>query len=280
MPDRHAPRLRVDLDFGLIQQLRLAHALAESSFVIAVPAAELGKFAFLRQRFGLALSAARPDDFDLAPHLTVAHETPSTGVGALHRPLLFPRVILDHCRSLWPAERPYRSSFAGLLTDSRRAALDRWLGDAGEAARLPAASSLGERLRRQVVRWRGADRIRIVGRLAVWSSERGRRFPTKAWDAPYYGLLAASQFVLCPRGDYSWTYRFFESCLCGAIPVVEEASPAYDGFHYHRMSDRFSDAAWTSEAAEHNYARCRERLSLPADALDRELARLLDAAPR
>ena len=272
-------RLRLALDFALIQQVRLAHALAESSFVIAVPPAELAKFDLLRRRFGLTLEVARSDDFDLAPHLTISHATPVTGVGELRRPLLFPRAILDHCRTLWPAARPHRCSFAGLLTDARRAALDRWINGHGAASHFPPASGFGERLRRQIVRWRGADLPRRIGGLTVWSSERGRRFPTKAWDAAYHDLLAASQFVLCPRGDHPWTYRFFEACLCGAMPVVEEASPAYDGFRYCRMSDALGEAAWSAEAAAHNYERCRECLSVPKDQLDRELARVVGAGP-
>jgi hypothetical protein len=270
-------RLRVALDFALIQQLRLTHALAESSFVIAVPAAELAKFDLLRQRFGLSLAEARPSDFDLTPHLTVAHGAPSTGVGALRRPLVYPMAIFDHCRGTWPSVRPHRCSFAGLLTDERRGAIDRFLGSQPGGPRLPSGSGLGERLRRRVVRWTGVDRPRRIGALTVWASERGRRFPLKAWDAAYYDLLAASQFVLCPRGDHPWTYRFYEACLCGAIPVVEETLSVYDGFVFTRMSEPLTDAAWTAEAAVHNFERCREQLTLPADQLDRELARLTDA---
>ena len=271
-------RLRVELPVALIQQLRLIHALTESSFPIAVPAAELPKFEPLRHRFGLVLGEARSGDFDLTPHLTVAHDVPSTGVGDLRRPLVFPRAILDHCRTLWPAVRAHRCTFAGLLTDARRAVLEGWIGREAGQARLPSASGLLGRLRRRVEQWRGADRPRQIGGLTVWSSERGRRFPTKAWDADYHELLAASQFVLCPRGDFTWTYRFFEACLCGAIPVVEEASPLYDGFVYRLMGDPLAGAEWLPAAAAHNYARCRESLILPADQLDRELRLLAGAA--
>ena len=197
---------------------------------IAVPADQLDKFSILRERFGLRLATARPDDPSLTPFVTIDHETPSTALGAVVRPLIFPRAIVDHCRTLWPAARPHRYSFAGLLTDSRRALLEGWMaGSADGAAGLAAKTSFGGFVRRQLIRWRGADRQRRIGDVTVWSSERGRRFPTKAWDEEYFQLLADSEHVLCPSGDYQWSYRFFEACLCGAVPIVEEASPLYDG---------------------------------------------------
>lgn len=269
-------RWQFDATFSLIQQIRLVHAVAESAFEIAVPADELYKFSVLRERFGLKLATAKRDDPSLAPFVTIDHETPTTVLGTISRPLIFPRGIVTHCRTLWPAVRPHRYSFAGLLTESRRALLERWIDSSGKA---PSRTNLGGFLRRQLIRWRGADRQRRLGNVTVWSSERGRRFPTKAWDEEYFRMLADSQAVLCPTGDYVWSYRFFEACLCGAMPIVEQASPLYDGFRYRLMADARDVAAWSAEDAEHNYRVCAERIVVPADQLNGELARLA-AAPR
>ena len=66
------------------------------------------------------------------------------------RPLIFPRAIVDHCRTLWPTNRAHRYSFAGLLTDSRRTLLDAL--DRGRRRRrrrpLAARTSLGGFVRR------------------------------------------------------------------------------------------------------------------------------------
>jgi hypothetical protein len=273
-------RLRLDCSFALIQQIRLAHALAESAFEITVPDAELDKFSVLRDRFGLRLAAARGGDVPIADALAIDHRTPATAVGRVVRPLIFPRAIVEHCRTLWPASRPHRYSFAGLLTDSRRALLERWMGAAttGSGAGLGVDTGLVGFLRRQLIRWRGADRQRRIGDLTLWSSERGRRFPTKAWDADYFRMLARSQFVLCPSGDYRWSYRFFEACLCGAVPIVEEPSPLYDGFRYRLMSDARGGEPWPAGDAEHNFRTCAERIVVPASELNRELTRLVAAA--
>jgi hypothetical protein len=273
-------RWRLDFSFALIQQIRLVHAVAESGFEVGVRADELAKFSILRDRFGLRLTAARPDDLLLDPFVTIDHQTPSTAIGDLVRPLIFPRAIVAHCRTLWPEVRAHRYSFAGLLTDSRRALLERWIHEqTAGAPPLAGRTSLGSFIRRQLIRWRGADRQRRIGDVTLWSSERGRRFPTKAWDEDYFRMLADSEHVLCPTGDYVWSYRFFEACLCGALPIVEEASPLYDGFRYRLMSDPRGDEPWSASDAEHNYRVCSERIAVSTAALDGELARLVAAAP-
>ena len=273
-------RWQLDGSFALIQQIRLVHAIAESSAEIAVPADQLDKFSILRERFGLKLATARPADPSLAPFVIVDHKTPSTAVGSIVRPLIFPRAIVDHCRSLWPSARAHRYSFAGLMTENRRALIEGWMaGRADGAPALAAKTNFGDFVRRQLIRWRGADRQRRIGDVTLWSSERGRRFPTKAWDEDYFAMLADSEHVLCPTGDYQWSYRFFEACLCGAAPIVEEGSPLYEGFRYRLMTDTRDAAPWSSADAEHNFRLCAERIVVPVDELDAELARLAALSP-
>ena len=269
-------RLQLDLPFALIQQIRLAHALAESDYAITVDAAELPKFSVLSERFGLRLGHAQPGDVALGGFVSMSHEAPSTAIGQLARPLIFPRAIADRCRALWQTARPIRYSFAGLVTEERRRVLQDWSDARHGAARrvFGASSRFGRFVGQQLVRWRGHDRMRRIGDVAVWSSERGRRFPTKAWDDDYYDLLARSQCVLCPSGDYLWSYRFFEAVLCGALPIIEEPVPLYDGFRYRTMADA-GDPAWSAADAEHNFRLCRERIEVPREALNAELARLV-----
>ena len=105
------------------------------------------------------------------------------------------------------------------------------------------------------------------------SSCRGRRFPIKAWDSDYYAVLLRSQCVLCPNGEYTWSYRFFEAALCGAIPIIEEDCPVYRGFRYYRMSDNHYD--WDPAAALHNYQLCAERILVPADLIHHAIEELV-----
>jgi hypothetical protein len=115
------------------------------------------------------------------------------------------------------------------------------------------------------------------GDLLLWSSERGRVFPWKAWDDEYFKLLGRSSFVLCPSGDFVWSYRFFEAVLCGAIPIVEETCPAYTGFHFHTFADAARTLVWNEAIAAANFDLARARLTVPLAELDAEVRHLLAA---
>ena len=39
--------------------------------------------------------------------------------------------------------------------------------------------------------------------------------------AQYWDMMQRAKYVLCPDGDFVWTYRFFEAVACGAIPIIE-----------------------------------------------------------
>ena len=54
-------------------------------------------------------------------------------------------------------------------------------------------------------------------------------------SSPKTFRLLRSKFVLWPNRDYIWSYRFFETVMSGAIPIVEEDG-AYERFDYFRMS--------------------------------------------
>jgi hypothetical protein len=87
-------------------------------------------------------------------------------------------------------------------------------------------------------------------------------------------MLAWSQFVLCPPGDYVWSYRFFEACLCGAIPIIHDVAPVYEGFQYLRLGhDDLAACSRSVEAAQHNLRRATELLTAPRDILSSAIER-------
>jgi len=136
--------------------------------------------------------------------------------------------------------------------------------------------SLLSKLKLKVEQKLGAQKIPRAAKfryddIVFWSSERGRNFPIKAWDDDYFRLLATSEFVLCPSGDYIWTYRFFEATMCGAIPIIENYCSAYDGFRFRTIDELLSTMKWSREDAEYNYNLCRSRLTVPIDLLQKEI---------
>ena len=267
----------IGFQINSIQAVRLAHALMESDYEVSVSASEAGKLVHLRDTFGL--SYAIDGQGPTLPATTMDHSLPETGLGSLRRPLIYPRAIFDHCANSWGHTRLNRFFFGGLLTSRRRRTMDEWLGRNAPGAKLP--STWLRQIQRRVDRsLRGLARPKIrrtkIGDLIFWESNRGRVFPGKAWDSAYMQELVDSQFALCPSGDYVWTYRFFEAAMCGAIPVVEESCPAYQGFIFYHMTDNATELRWSERSAEHNYSLARARLTIDRNSLNAEIASLLE----
>lgn len=278
-----------DLPYDLIQTLRLMHAIAESGFMLRIRPEDEKKLRQLHKVFGLSYQA----DTTGIPHLPglyVDHFTPRTKVGTITRPLVMPHAILDHCRARWPEDRPLDVSFAGLLTESRQLAINTWLRASGlEEVQLEAqGTTLFHKAARRIGRMVGINPSRTVStrNVTIVTSDQGRRFPVKSWNPDYYDLLLRSKFVLCPSGDFksrgiAWTYRFFETVMAGAMPIIEEPCDIYAGFEYHLMSEPLGALRWQKDRALHNFERAREVLTVPKEELRAEVQRLraLAASP-
>lgn len=266
-----------DARLELIQAVRAVHALMDTDHEVCIPPQHADKFAVLRERFGARYTVTTKPAPSVA--IGIDHQEPSTRVGAVRRPLIFSPAILSHCRGLWQPRRSIPFSFAGLVTRSRHEALSGWMRRSfpGVAMPLPAvdesrAGRLWARVRRKLG-GRPAPRStrHDAGEVVFWSSTRGRHFPGKSWDDEYFQLLAASRFVLCPNGDFVWSYRFFEAAMCGAIPIVQESCPAYDGFRFRTMDETAGSMEWSPEDADHNYHLALERLVVPTQELSDQI---------
>jgi hypothetical protein len=281
-PDER-PRIFVDLPFQLIQSLRLCHALSETNVDICVRGADVAKFQLLRERFNIEIDAATEGQVPL-PRLRILHGAPRTEVGDIVRPLIFPRCIFDYCRSMWSEQRDITFLFSGLVTPARYDLLSAWLRLQRSAYQLPSPpSSMMNRLRRKILGTKFStqytDNISIGGELFhIASNKRGREFPLKAWDDEYFRTMSRAKFVLCPRGDHAWTYRFFEATMCGAIPLVEEPCALYASFRCRDINTPTRDLTWSRDDVEHNFSVCLNLLTVPTPLLEREVQRLLSAA--
>ena len=61
-------------------------------------------------------------------------------------------------------------------------------------------------------------------------TDRGRDESIKGHDAEYWDMMSRAKYVLCPDGDFVWTYRFFEAVACCSIPIVETWHDLYYNF--------------------------------------------------
>jgi hypothetical protein len=279
-PTERRAEFAVDLPLRLVQALRLAHALAESDYQLCIAEEDAIKFARLKEVFGLNYTVGKTAP--VLPGLRLSHPEPITAIGSIERPLIFPHEVFEHCRRLWADSRATRYLFVGLITGKRHAVLSRWLARTypDSALELPRNESFGIRLRRKILRAFSVKEAPALitaesGGLVCWASESGSHFPMKAWHDEYYEQMARAQFVLCPDGDFVWTYRFFEAILCGAVPVIENRCAAYEGFRFATMQDDLSGQAWSESTALHNFALARQRLTVSRELLNGEIASLL-----
>lgn len=270
----------VDTEINLIQQLRLMHALSESEFNVKVIPQDAYKLELLSEKFGMQYDVGTGGDLNISEITEIHHKKPGTSVGSIDRTLIFAHVVTDYCKSLWAKTRKHRYTFAGLVTKNRKGVIIDWVekNTSGNPSRLTNSDSFLYKVRKKVYHALGIDDsiYKELGDLVVWSSTRGRKYPEKSWDDNYYRFLADSQFVLCPSGNSVWSYRFFESILCGAIPIIEEMCPAYEGFKFYTMQDDASKLEWSAEVAEYNYKLCLERNTISEKDLNAELDLLLN----
>ena len=74
--------------------------------------------------------------------------------------------------------------------------------------------------------------------IKIYNSQVGRQKAGKILDINYWKILRRSQFVFCPAGDFGWTYRFYESILAGACPIIEQDNQQYiKDFYFIKLGD-------------------------------------------
>ena len=73
------------------------------------------------------------------------------------------------------------------------------------------------------------------------------------FDENYYQTLCSSKFTLCPGGDFDWSYRFFESCMCKSIPIicsVDEVDITMKGYKFYLKDE---EHIFREDWIEHNF---------------------------
>jgi hypothetical protein len=83
----------------------------------------------------------------------------------------------------------------------------------------------------------------------IINSNRGRDNKFKKKDEEYFKIMSKSKFVLCPNGDFIWSYRFFESIIFKAIPIIEDFSKLYEGYKFYTKDEK---PIYREDWIEHN----------------------------
>lgn len=258
---------RLKLPFNLIQEIRLSHALMESDFNVYLDKCQANKFSYIKKNFEVHYYLDE-NLLPILPKVEICHKSPFVRLGSLRRPLVYPHGIFDYCRKIWGMEKEFYCTFTGLATESRLNIIKLWLENYFQI--YLKRNKLFKIFESEKYIYRTE-----LGKIIFYFTKRGRKFPLKSWDEQYYRILARSKYVLCPDGDYKWSYRFFEATMCGAIPIVQTEIPLYEGFVFYKMTDSPYKFKWSEELVHHNYNLCRKLLSIPLDDLNRELNLLL-----
>lgn len=247
----------------LIQELRAIHALSEIDIKININQSDEHKFQLLKKHFGMAYSVGFRDGKEISDLIETEHSIPSTSVLSIKKPLIYPKIITKYLRKKWPKKRKYKFCFAGLITSEREKVIEKWLLSTSKRSYRIKDVTFMFKVKRKLFFKLGIDRplLKKFSELYIFSTNKGRVFPGKSWDEEYYKFMLKSKFTLCPSGVYIWTYRFFESILCGAIPIVEKYAPCYEGFIYYNMDEKLCNIKWSKEIVDHNYKLCIERIT-------------------
>jgi hypothetical protein len=84
------------------------------------------------------------------------------------------------------------------------------------------------------------SRIELVD--ADWSGRAGREA-----GAPYVEQLGSARFALCPPGFVNnESFRFYESLLCGALPIEVTIATTHLGEIPWRDGGSIRDASWST----------------------------------
>ena len=276
--NKNKNNIYLDVDLNLIQNLRFIQALMESNYNIVIKDNDIVKLTELERLFNVKYET----NFYLSTEINdyeILHDKPLTQIGLIKRNLVFPHSIVIQCKNLWKQKREYKCSFAGLITEKRRIILNKYIIN-NTNTKLLEPIKLDSGYKNIFNKLKNYLNIipeinqHNIGDIIFWSSTRGRTFPIKAWDKDYFDLLSNSTFVLCPNGDFIWTYRFFEAILCGAIPIIEDSCDLYDGFRFKTLNDNLAQLEYSKEDAEFNYNLCVERLTIPLTELNNEIKKL------
>jgi hypothetical protein len=217
--------INIDKEINLLQEIRLIHSLYDSGYSLWVGDNNYQKMKPIFDNFSGVVNVGKSDNgISFREVTTIIHKTPETKFNGQVKPLIFPKSLIEFCEKEWVDDRLDKVLFTGLLTKKRENIINRF-------------NSLK------------------LKELIYKNQNNGRVFPVKSFDKNYFTEMSTYNFVFCPDGDFIWTYRFFESIMCGSIPIVENECDIFKGFKYYKVDDDLTKITynmnWVLDNLEH-----------------------------
>ena len=268
-------RFSIDLNYNLIQSIRLIHSIFEVNNNLTIDRVHKKKFKLIKKNFNINLKYNDNSEYDISPYVEYSHKIPYIKIGNIKRTLIFPHGIVDNLKKRWLEKKYYDYSFIGIVNSSRKEIINKWLEEKFKITNVK-KYHIDNLKSKWINNLFTKKESQSFSEILILSSKRGRRFPKKSWDNNYYNVLLKSKFVLCPSGDFNWSYRFFESILCGAIPIVEKDCNAYDGFKFYFFKNKLDELIYDQEIINHNFNLCLKKITIPNEILEKEIKEILN----
>lgn len=259
---------KVDSNMNLIQNIRCVQALMEINR-ICIRSEYNYIFEHLNRAFDTEIYKPYCNNLDEEMSMdqliiNIDHENPIIRINDREWILLFPRLMLTNLRSQWETNREI-VSFDGILTLKRFKFFRYYF-----KARMPIYKRISFTIIGIIILQLSKFFINKIkytlmldfSNYKIRFSNNGRIFPIKAWDQEYYNRLLKSKYVLCPNGDFIWTYRFYECIICGAVPVVENECNAYLGFKYLTIDDYLNGNSLSIDDIHYNFNKINDEFTI------------------
>ena len=223
--------INIDISPNLLQEIRLIHSLCDEGVDIYCCYTDYLKLLPIKTHFnGNIYIGYNYEGENISNILKINHTLPLTEFRDKKKSLIFPRSLIKYCYDDLPKKR-MEIFFSGKLTSKRTNSIKK----------------LKEKLN-----------LNLITEI----SHNGRNFPIKTFDKNYFDNMKKYKFIFCPDGDFIWTYRFFESVMCGAIPVIENDCELYKGFKYYKLSDDLNNIRYNEDWITHNIKILKEKFTL------------------
>jgi hypothetical protein len=162
--------------------------------------------------------------------IEINHETPFTKINNLYQaPVIFPKILSKNFYKPLIEKKTNKIYFRGLFTYSRAfESLLIFIFHLDLIAIFKIFSSILSKKKNFEI---NTNKIKFV------FTNRGRVSKYKFLDEEYYKEMSNYRFIFCPKGDFIWTYRFFESIQLGSIPITCFKTKIYDDFKYFKIYD-------------------------------------------
>ncbi len=225
-------KIRIDRSINLIQEVRLIHPLSELGYEFYCNHLEYNKLLPLIKKFDLKIhnNTTQKVNISFTNNLEIDHSKPYTKFLDYESPLVFSESFIDYCYNLNKIKED-KIYFRGLITESRNRAIKNF-------------------------------KLKTTKELIIDSNKNGRSFPIKSFDEDYFISLSKYKFLFCPNGDFIWSYRFFESIMCGSIPIVEDNYSLFDDFYYYTLNDNLNSITYNDEWCIHNLKLLKDKFTL------------------